>query len=219
MALAFSPDGKALATTSDDGSVSIWDIPTDEPARALKRPFRLRPRPRVQPRRRAPCTPARATAARSSGTFAADAGSGGPFRFDPVPRPAKGRTPQPTTRRRPSPSAPTTRSSRRRPRPATSRSGGRPIRQSSLSCMGRLATSSRSPSATTAAFSPQRGTRRTRSSGTSPRGRPSRSSARRSAPAPPASPSRRTTGYSRPPASAHRPIRPSCASTSFPRAS
>jgi WD40 repeat protein len=28
LALAFSPNGRTLATTSDDGSVSIWDVPT-----------------------------------------------------------------------------------------------------------------------------------------------------------------------------------------------
>ena len=40
IAVGFSRDGKVLATTSDDGSVGIWDVATREPARDVHRPCR-----------------------------------------------------------------------------------------------------------------------------------------------------------------------------------
>ena len=63
LALAFSRDGKVLATTSDDGSVGDLGRADGEPARALHRPRRRRARRRLQPPTARRCTPARATAA------------------------------------------------------------------------------------------------------------------------------------------------------------
>ena len=124
------------------------------PARALHRPRRRRARPSFQPRRRHALHRLERRERDRLGRPRRDAASGSRSASTPLPSPARERTPQRRTRRRPSPSAPTTRSSRPRPRPATSPSGARPTRPCSPNSPGRSATSSRSPSATTAACSP-----------------------------------------------------------------
>ena len=63
LGLAFSRDGKVLATSSDDGSVGIWDVPTGRLRERLHRPRGRRASRRSSARTGRRSSRARATAA------------------------------------------------------------------------------------------------------------------------------------------------------------
>ena len=84
MALAFSRDGKVLATTSDDGSVERLGRADGEPARAVQRPCGRRPRRRSSARDGATLYTGSSDGSVIVWDVRGERRLGRPFRFDPV---------------------------------------------------------------------------------------------------------------------------------------